>query len=714
MQVNIQNMQSINEDVVEYSVMFGGDTFLLKVFKDKYNNKDENKNFLKSIDYKYGDEIVLNGKIIIPEKLNNPYEFDYKKYLNSKGYVGSIATYSTKKIGENKKSFIFSLAYKIKEKIEMKIDNLLPQKEANLFKSMIYGNSKFLDNTIKENFRKDGISHLISVSGYNVFCIVYILSILLKNINEKLKKIIMIVVLLIFAIISLLSPSVLRAVIMASIIILFDSKKNTILKRLEISSYIILLLNPYNVFNISFLMSYTATLSITLFYNLIKSLFDVKIRKILKCGYDIKGRLKKTIYIFLSYINRILSFSFSVYILVIPIQLFFFSSFETRAIFSNLVITTIASFEQMIGIMYLFFCHVPIISNILINANYTLLNIIIYISNLLANVNLPTLEVPNLGSISILIYYSLVFIYRFRSNISNFLLKKNCKKLDKFIRKKMWICTSIYILYIITIYVYIIYFESYVYFFNVGQGNSCIIKSKKSVVVIDIGSTSNGVASNILNNFMKKKAICKIDLILLTHMHEDHMNGLKGVIESVKVDKVCYFPNQDKNTSEFNEVYEILRKEKISKIEIGEKETLSIADIFIYILSPPANFVIKDKDILNANSLVSLVSIKNKNFLFMGDATKNTENYIFNNSDTFKKVYDKLQNLEAIQVGHHGSNTSSSELLIKNINVKNAIISAKKEKFGHPNEEVLKRLKSNNIKIHITQKCGAIKFKINV
>jgi competence protein ComEC len=118
---------------------------------------------------------------------------------------------------------------------------------------------------------------------------------------------------------------------------------------------------------------------------------------------------------------------------------------------------------------------------------------------------------------------------------------------------------------------------------------------------------------------------------------------------------------------------------------------------------------------VNANSIISLISVDKENYLFMGDATKETEKYLMDN--IYKKeankrieILNKLNNLYVLQIGHHGSKTSTSDYFLSNIKTKNSVISSKKQVYGHPAKETLDILKKYNIRYYITEYKGALKF----
>lgn len=160
----------------------------------------------------------------------------------------------------------------------------------------------------------------------------------------------------------------------------------------------------------------------------------------------------------------------------------------------------------------------------------------------------------------------------------------------------------------------------------------------------------------------------------------------------------------------------ILNEKKIEKVIVSGNDKLKIGNIQINILSPPKDIQVESDDIANANSIISLISVSKENYLFMGDATKETEKYLINNIYNIKEanermdIINKLSNLYVLQIGHHGSKTSTSEYFLNNIKTKNAIISSKRQMYGHPAKETLNILKKYNIRYYITEYKGALKF----
>ena len=207
-----------------------------------------------------------------------------------------------------------------------------------------------------------------------------------------------------------------------------------------------------------------------------------------------------------------------------------------------------------------------------------------------------------------------------------------------------------------------------VYFVNVGQGDSIIIKNRSHTVMIDTGGVNSfDMAKETLIPFMAKKKITHLDALILTHDDFDHSGAKDSLIENFRVDN-------------------LLTKKNQFPYQIGD---LNINNLNTY------NF-----DDVNDDSLVLSLKFMGKKFLFTGDASVKAE----------EKIVEKYDvDCDILKVGHHGSNTSTSENFLKAASPKEAIISCGgKNKYGHPHKEIIERLKKYNVKIRRTDEEGTI------
>lgn len=263
--------------------------------------------------------LTLRGKISIPEKLGNPYEFDYKKYLNSKNIIGCITTYEVKICDVKTGNIFIKIISNLKDKISINLERVMPKRECNLFKSMLYGDDKFLDVDIKDSFEKSGLSHLLAVSGSNITTIMFVVSYIFQKLNKKISVLFSIVITFIFCVFCSFEISIVRAslfLIINNILKKQEKKFNTYIK-IFLSFYLILVYNPFSIFNVGLLMSYVSVVSIIMFESQIFSLIDNILKKFLKIQYKKAYGIKKYIYnalclfIYLSIFNNSFSSNFT-------------------------------------------------------------------------------------------------------------------------------------------------------------------------------------------------------------------------------------------------------------------------------------------------------------------------------------------------------------------------------------------------------------------
>jgi competence protein ComEC len=231
-----------------------------------------------------------------------------------------------------------------------------------------------------------------------------------------------------------------------------------------------------------------------------------------------------------------------------------------------------------------------------------------------------------------------------------------------------------------------------VHFLDVGQADSILIElPNKETMLIDAG---NNADDKFVVNYIKKLHYDKIDYVVGTHPHEDHIGGLDTVINTFEIGNV-YMPKVEHTTKTFEDVLLSIKNKnlKIKAAKVGVN-IINNDDLKIDIIAP----VNESYEDLNNYSAVVKISYKNNSFLFMGDAEKLSEDEIMANVRA-----------DVIKIGHHGSHTSTSEEFLKKASPTYAIISAGKDnEYGHPHEETINLLNKSNIEIYRTDLSGTI------
>lgn len=226
-------------------------------------------------------------------------------------------------------------------------------------------------------------------------------------------------------------------------------------------------------------------------------------------------------------------------------------------------------------------------------------------------------------------------------------------------------------------------------FCDVGQGDATLIISGNTQFLIDSGPPNKRVLRCLGGQmpFWDKE----LEVLVMTHEDLDHVGGFKDIIRNYKVNNVYA-----------NFEIEAFVEQNIYPNKLSEGDLLKAGKILFEVYYPAEKLIGKVKS--NEGSIVGVLSYKDKNILMLGDATADIERQL-----VWRGIIKNKINI--VKIGHHGSDTSSSEDLVKNIDFDLAVISVGKEnKFGHPNKEVLSRLERKKVLIKRTDVDGSVVF----
>ncbi len=631
-------------------------------FKSVFNNNDTE--FIGIVE----DYIIKDNQIKISLKSKERIIVTYKytgKVFNNLSYGDKIKVtgvlkepstnnifnnFNYKKYLYNKKIYYIIEASKI-DKIQNNnnhiytIKNLLYTRINNLksssyIKALLFGDNK-LDKEIKTSYQVNGISHLFSVSGFHINFITSIIYFYLDRITYNKKiKYITVDIFLVLYLLLCNTTSLLRCTVM-NILLSINHLLKLNIKKIDIVLLTLILCIIINPF-IIYDIGFIYSYTISFFLILYKN------------KYKTNNKLLKIIYI------SLISFLVS-----LPINIYTSYEINFLSIILNIIIVPIVSLILLpLSLLTLIF---PILDNILYLITSILEKISLYTSNI--NIFKQVLSKPSI--ILIIIYYLVIIL----------ILSKN----------KHYYLILILLIFHKTIPLYNSNLE--VVMFDVGEADSMLIStpSKKVNILIDTG---RGIDINNIIIYLKSIGISKLNYLIITHGDEDHIGGALYLIDNFKVDNVIL------NKGDYTELeVELIIHLKNKNIKYTNNiNKIPLLGSYMYLLNT------KKFSNENDNSIVTYFEYQKYKFLFMGDSSSKTEEYLINNYN--------LTNISFLKVGHHGSNTSSSPLFINKITPKVSLISVGRNNFyHHPNKEVLTNL-SNSV-IYRTDINKSIKIKIN-
>lgn len=620
----------------------------------------------------YGEKILFNGVVDAPLDNTNPMLYNHRLNLLSNNIYGTmtINDYSLQSVDSHRE-----LRFRAKEwfhkEVNRVFDTNLEEGNKDIIKSILLADSSYMMDEELDKYRELGLGHILAISGLHIGIISSFILFILKKMTvpRNISSIVTIITLIFYSYLIGFPHSMTRGIIMFSLIILTKllNEHSNLINILALSALIVLLINPFSLFSLGFILSYIAVLSLYLLTNRIDMYF-----------YPNRG-----------YISTTLSTILAVNIGLLPIQVYYFNYVSLLGIFANLINIPILSISLILSIcMYVLDYILPFLSiglsllvNILLDAERIIGDILHNFSGLILNISSPSIVIVMIYYLAVAIGFKVIDVSVFNINVKKSIL--------------------IFLCFIISInFVHIIMDNSLeLHFIDVGQGDSILIRSGDRNVLVDTGGSllSNYVGENITLPYLQKLGINKLDGIIISHFDADHSGALPTLIENIVIKNIfgSYIP-------EDNDIYNKIEDSKIPFIILKKGDVFRINEnIVCEVLWP------EDVNGLNSNnkSLVLSLNYNDYGVLLTGDIEAEVE----------QNIIDKIHsNIHLMKIAHHGSKTSSTNEFIERVKPMHSVLSVgRNNQFNHPNDEVMSRLKEIKSSIYRTDEMGLIKVDID-
>ena len=609
------------------------------------------------------DRVYITGEVSIPKERSNPGTFDYRRYLKSIGIRCIITAENIENV--KKAGGIAALLKSAKCRTADIFESALGDDSAVVM-GLLFGETSGIDEDIIETFRRGGTAHVLAVSGLHLGLLYSFLCRFKRKKRSIPADIAIVLALSAYTALAGFTASVVRACLMIFIHIAGNhlNRRYDLISSTCVSMIIILAVNPMQIYSAGFQMSFLAVITLGIMIPLIQK--------------KIKGILLPMI---------------AVQTGMVPYTMYVFNYVSLTSVISNIPVYFIAAAMIPAGILVIAFCWLPVIAKPAAMITGLFVKLLLWCNDFTYMGGVFTFDVASPSVIFLAVYY--IFIFYMCSEAGQIaLIRRNYKKIAAVFAAAV-ICGAG-----CSVYLSDGFEKTDMVFVDVGQGDCLHIKAGGKNLLIDGGGSFNyNVGKSTLKPYLLKNGVTKIDMAIATHLHTDHYQGLKELSQTYRIKKLGVY---EANSVNENHLKKEFKTDEILYLAAGDVINMG-RNVSVEVLSPDRGNPLDEKD-ENKNSLVLRVNVKGSSVLMTGDIDEKGEKTLIADTDIKADI---------LKVAHHGSRYSSCEKFIAAAAPETAVIQVGKNTYGHPSEEVIKRLEEHKITVLRNDEQGAVGIRVN-
>ena len=663
----------------------------------------------------YGDRVHVIGTMYRPRGYHNPDGFDYASYLAQSGIYRTVSVKdgsSIRIIGTG--SGMFRTIQDWRERIRQAFLASTSGPGSAILQAMVLGEEGGLTGDIRERFMAAGVTHIISISGSHLGMVALLCfglaRLLMRLMPERRylfltllvdpKKIAALMTLPLVVFYTLLAGGQVATVrslmmITAALAALLLDRENALMHSLAAAALVILIAGPQALFDISFQLSFISVLSIG-YIVMLWSELGIKAPNTLQ-----KLRNSTVLLIVISLTTSLATGPFVAH---------YFNQVSFAGIVSNMVVVPFAGMVVVplglcSGVLSLFTHLLPLAA-----LNQFIADLFISTVAFFSRLPFAEFHPPSPGIIWLLCYGVLVIVsagliragllYRFKP------LEYSAHASRASI---IVVALAGTLLVAVATHPFLLAKRATeVSFPDVGQGDSAFIKfSSGENILIDGGGTYDDrfdIGRRILAPYLWNKGVHRLDLVILSHPHPDHMNGLKFILKKFDVAEV-WTHGRDTDLPGYDEFNRVIAERSISRkfVSAGDPP-VQLGGVELRVLHPARGFHNHERQAYaaeNDRSLVVRIAFHDLVLLFTGDIGTEAEKDLIKRGQSLK--------CDLLKVPHHGSKSSSSEGFVSAVRPAAAVVTVGRgNPYHHPSDDVLARYENSGSQIYRTDRDGAI------
>lgn len=616
--------------------------------------------------YPIGCEISLYGTIYQLNQADNPGQFDAESYYQSQGILYTFQAETV--VGAKGGSFLRENVTLLREYLSKHLMELYNERDAGILKAVLLGDKSTLRDEDQLLYQKNGISHLLAISGLHISMIGVSLYKLFRKCNLTFLEAGLPsgILLLLYGMMTGFGISTIRAICMFIVMIFADifGRAYDMASAMALAAIILLIRNPLQAWQAGFLLSFGAVLGICFVYPILQSVFPVE---------------KKAF--------QTILFSLSISLVTYPISIHFFYEYPLYSILLNfIVIPCMPIVMGFGGVGMLTGCVLPWLGKLVGIPAHLVLSLYEILGEWVVEWPCAVIRLGCEEPWQFVAYYVILLI----------------GLLALWYGRRRIFC----IFLPLAVLIVTLRFRSGLEFamLDVGQGDGLFLRFPSGTTCfIDGGSTSvKNVGKYRILPYLKYEGVSALDYVIFTHLDEDHMSGIRELLEmSGTLDGVhirnMLFPAIANPDEKYLEMWNLAKEKGIQVDRIGAGDRISEEGLVLECLYPVKNSYSADK---NNSSTVLQLTYEEFSMLLTGDLGWEGEKELL--------AADELKDVDVWKVSHHGSKYSGCEEFLSCIQPNVSLISVGRNFYGHPSGEILKRLENCGSQVWTTLDVGAI------